>query len=68
MAYIILGVLVIIVGFVWMFICASAGWSPAWWYFDWEQFKFVLGAHFLVSGVLIGLGLRKILWRGGRTE
>lgn len=68
MTLIVLGALVIVIGFVWMVICASAGWSPAWWYFEWAEFKFILGAHFLTGGVLIGLGLRKILWRRGRTE
>ncbi len=68
MVCIVVGAVVVITGFVWMFICASAGWSSAWWYFEWAQFKFILGAHLLTGGLLIGLGLRKIFRRPDRTE
>ena len=59
----ILGSLICIAGFVWMFICASTGWSDAWWYFDWQEFKLVLLGHLLVGGMLIGLGVQRILKR-----
>jgi len=43
MVLLILGVLVVVVGFTWMAACASAGWSDAWWFFEWQDFKWVLG-------------------------
>ena len=58
MIAIITGILIIIWSFVWMAICANAGWSDAWWYFDWEQYKFVMLIQWLVAALLIGYGLR----------
>ena len=61
MLRLILGALIVVGGFVWMAICASAGWSDAWWFFEWKDFKFVLLGHLLVGGILVAYGGRAIL-------
>ena len=61
MIAIVAGALVVIWAFVWMAICANAGWSDAWWYFDWAQCKFLLLVQLLVGGLLI------VLWFSGNV-
>lgn len=59
MKLIIGGIAVIIFGYIWMVVNASVGYTKAWWWFRWSDFKLVLGLLHLAGAILIGLGLRQ---------
>lgn len=59
MRLIIGGIAVIVLGYVWMIVNASVGYTKAWWWFRWSDFKLVLGLLHLAGAILIGLGVRQ---------
>ncbi|KIX13173.1 phage holin family protein [Dethiosulfatarculus sandiegensis] len=59
MKLVLLGVGVILVGFGWIVLNASAGYTNAWWWFRWSEFKPIFGAFIFVGVFLIGLGIVK---------
>ena len=56
-SFVTVGVLVIAAVFGWMIAIIQTGWTDAWWWFEWEQFKFVMLPFFIVGGALIAWGL-----------
>ncbi len=57
MKLIITGIVVILIGYAWLVVCALHGYTNAWWWFRWSDFKLVLGLFHLVGAVIIGLGV-----------
>lgn len=57
--YVVAGLGALLVCLGWMIIIIHVGWSDAWWWFEWAQFKYIMLPFFIVAGVLIALGLRK---------
>ncbi len=56
--FILAGILLIVLVFVWMAVIVNTGWSSSWWWFEWEEFKFVMLPFFVAAGLSIGWGIR----------
>ena len=59
MKLIIAGISLIILGYLWMVLNASMGYTNAWWWFRWSDFKLILGLFHLAGAIIIALGLRQ---------
>lgn len=59
MKLIISGIVFILLGYLWMFIIVKAGYTNAWWWFPWKEYKYILGAFHLIGAVIIGLGINQ---------
>ena len=59
MKLIVTGLVVIVLGYVWLIFNATVGYTNAWWWFRWSDFKLILAAFHLVGAVIIGLGVNQ---------
>ncbi len=56
--YVLAGIVLLVLVFVWMAVIVNVGWSDAWWWFEWQEFKFVMLPFFIAAGLSIGWGVR----------
>ena len=59
MKLIITGLIIIVLGYAWLIFNAVVGYTNAWWWFRWSDFKFILAGFHLVGAVIIGLGVKQ---------
>lgn len=59
MKIIVAGIVVILVGYAWLVLNAYVGYTNAWWWFSWSEYKPLFGAFHLAGAILIGLGIQR---------